>query len=261
MGDLDFGSEMASLEYGFLSDMVQTQQTIDSSLLGSWPTASSSLTAANTQPHMASFSGGEGGNNTTTTTTTSHPSAPDAMINVSYYPTYASGAGFPSTSSFQFDPSNLSKASSSTPALLPLSQQPMTPTPSSATTNKPMASGSTLTPQPQLHVTPREQQPQQRQLQQQQQRQQQIPTFDGPSLKKSSPYTHQEAVPIKSPTTAATVDNQHHSVAVAPNHSNENKPFNYADGFHYLIQYVKEKYGSIHQKHILSHSPPLLFFF
>ncbi|SAM03720.1 hypothetical protein [Absidia glauca] len=148
LGDLDFGSEMAGLEYGFIGDMVQTTQPPSTT-----PAASSStlLTPWNTS---TSFSG--------------------PMIGTGYPTGYSTSTPLPSSLTPQ------------------VPQQPISPTP----TSQPFLSPSSSSP------------PQQRSRQKQKEPHQVIPK--------------QSALPDR---------------PIA----NQDKPFNYADGFHYLIQYVKEK--------------------
>ncbi|KAI8339271.1 hypothetical protein BC941DRAFT_422573 [Chlamydoabsidia padenii] len=126
LGDLDFGSEMAGLEYGYLGDMVQTPSS--STLLSSWHHQSA-----------APFVSGSMINTTISTTTPLH-----------------------------------------------LSQQPISPFQSPLPTTVTSSSS----------------------------QQQQQPRI---------------------------LDQQTNSSHTTPTDVSKEKPFNYADGFHYLIQYVREK--------------------
>lgn len=151
LGDLDFGSEMAGLEYGFIGDMVQTTQPPSSSSTTVVPSSSTLLTSWNTS-----------------TSFTNHPGS---TIDISYPTGYSTSTPLPGS----FKP----------PSPLHISHQPISPTP----TSKPDLS----------------------------------PSFSLPQQR--SRQKHKEVIP-KQPTLPI---------------ANQDKPFNYADGFHYLIQYVKEK--------------------
>jgi hypothetical protein len=152
LGDLDFGSEMAGLEYGFIGDMVQTTQP------------SSTTTAVSSSTLLTPWN--------TSTSFTNHAGP---MIDTGYPTSYSTSTPLPSSLTPQ------------------VPQKPISPTP----TSQPFLSPSSSSP------------PQQRSRQKQKE-------------------PHHQVIPKQ---------------ATLPDRpiANQDKPFNYADGFHYLIQYVKEK--------------------
>ncbi|CAO3645583.1 unnamed protein product [Cunninghamella blakesleeana] len=262
-GDINFGSEMAGLEYGFLGDMVQTQ--LDPTLLG-WGSATTSTSAAtvattsnaltNTVSESILSETNLFPSTSTTTTNTSvfptfnhsnqhqhhHPNNnnnnnnnPNIVTTSSSTPTFNNNGMIGSTLSTPLVTQHQQYHSQQLQQQLQLQQQQQqsltTPTPqkqrrrsyqsfSSTTTDATNTTTTSITNQ----LTSTKLNPSNQQKYQQQQ--QQSPSQDSMTIK-----------PVASPASSSTSS----SVTIKKVYSKEDKPFNYAEGFHYLIKYVKEK--------------------
>ncbi|CAO3623884.1 unnamed protein product [Cunninghamella echinulata] len=264
LGDLGFGSEMAGLEYGFLGDMVQTQ--LDPSLLNwSHPSTTSVSATSNEMNHQHQHQN----NNISESILSENNIFPSSSTSTSVFTSYSphiinTKSSSTSSSTTTFNNNMMTGSTLSTPLmtqhqLQQQQQQQPQPQPQSQPQSLPQSQPqhqhqhqhqslqqSVSTSTSSIPSPPQKQKQKQRRRSyqsssstntdtqlnitnsKQQHRQHHHPYQKQPSLHESMPLKQ-----ITSPSSSSTITKK--------GYATDEKPFNYAEGFHYLIQYVKEK--------------------
>ncbi|SAM01961.1 hypothetical protein [Absidia glauca] len=244
LADLGFGSETAGLEYGVIGNMLQNPMDLISTTTNSTTAPTTAITATTTTPATA----------TATTTTSPSPVPASSSIMTTPTPTFSYSTNTPAssilaTNSGAMTPSIINTASPatnssiSTSLMTPTSGQLDSMTPMSY--NTPTSSSTAFSPNGLYSFSPntmmlnhtQHQHPSQFQLHHSHSTPNQPPN--------RSPVNGNKREPPTTTTTSAPASNSRRkgSNGNTPEqvYNSVQRPFNYAEGFHYLIQYVRQK--------------------
>ncbi|KAI9494284.1 hypothetical protein BDB00DRAFT_319203 [Zychaea mexicana] len=225
LADLGFGSETAGLEYGIIGNMLQNPLT-DLQTAATTTATSSTATATTINGHSMPTTSTPTLTTTTTTTTTSGTNHVASAVAAA---AAAAGQQQQQQQTFPYAPAQFS-------TLLPMTSSPSPTTTTTATNNHSnnhnvgvaAANGSnSMTPPSENKASP-----------------------GPPTIMKRDSVSSAGS----QPTTGAAGGSSSNNNNIKRKHSNHDKtpeavynnvrrPFNYAEGFHYLIQYVREKMG------------------
>ncbi|CAO3638121.1 unnamed protein product [Cunninghamella echinulata] len=243
LADLGFGSETAGLEYGIIGNMLQTPLDLIS-------TTTNTSTITSTAPIISHTNNNNNNNNTTTTTNTTNNN--NNILTPSMSSTTSISSPAPLTTTPLTTSATTPSSSSSSSKIESLTPMPynQTSTPFQLSTNGLYSYSSPTTSSANTMLLNQQQQQNLIKRQQQQQQQQHSPSLSSSPTSSSTKLT----------TTALVNTNGHKRDSVASTTSTNSsrrkgsngntpeqvytsvkRPFNYAEGFHYLIQYVKQR--------------------